>query len=143
MPQPCQVSQRRFLWDQSCSSRFRSMLSTDASPRRPPIPVSCTNWTPCCRNRWSAWPGMGGRHPPESMVGIARIMHSICLLSLPVLLVLYDRNLDLVTRAFPVMIMLLPYFMFEALIGPWLIVKGFNSSAIASQSAKTEMNELE
>ena len=27
------------------------------------------------RNWWSAWPGMGGRHPSESMVGMARIMH--------------------------------------------------------------------
>lgn len=27
------------------------------------------------RNRWSAWPRMGGRHPSESMVSMARIMH--------------------------------------------------------------------
>jgi hypothetical protein len=27
------------------------------------------------RNRWSAWPGMSGRHPSESMVGMIRITH--------------------------------------------------------------------
>jgi predicted AAA+ superfamily ATPase len=74
VPQPCQVSQRRFLVDQIGCPGFWSMPSTDSNSRRPPIPVFRKNWTHCCRNRWSAWPGMGGRHPSESMVGMTRIM---------------------------------------------------------------------
>ena len=35
----------------------------------------------------------------------------------------------------------LPILPFELAIGVWLIVKGFNSSAIVSESAKTELNE--
>ena len=37
---------------------------------------------------------------------------------------------------------LLPILPFELAIGIWLIVKGFNSSAIASESAKTDLNEV-
>jgi len=77
MPQQSQVSQRRFLLDQSCLPGFRSMPSTDSKPRRPPIPVPRKNWTPCHRNDWSAWLGTGGRHPSESMVGMARIMQLV------------------------------------------------------------------
>lgn len=45
---------------------------------------------------------------------------AVCLLSIPVLLVLYDRDL---TRA---MVMGLPYAPYELFLGVWLIVKGFN-----------------
>ena len=45
---------------------------------------------------------------------------AICLLTIPVLLVLYNRNL---TQA---MILGLPYAPFELVLGIWLIVKGFN-----------------
>lgn len=44
---------------------------------------------------------------------------AVCLLSIPVLLVLYDRDL---TR---LMILGLPYAPFEPVLGIWLIVKGF------------------
>ena len=80
MPQPCAVSQRRFLVDQICCSGFQSMPSTASKPWRPPLPVFRKNWTPCCRNRWSAWPGTGGRHPSESMVAIARITQATLIL---------------------------------------------------------------
>src|SRR6266487_5145779 len=36
----------------------------------------------------------------------------------------------------------IPGGLWEVFIGVWLIAKGFNSSAIASESAKTEINEL-
>ena len=36
----------------------------------------------------------------------------------------------------------IPILQFELAIGIWLIVKGFNSSAIASESGKTEINEV-
>jgi hypothetical protein len=80
MPHLCKVSQRRSLWDQSCSI-FWSMSSTDSEPRRPPIPVPRKNWTPCAgtagrhasewvdgihRNRWSAWPGLCKLTPQQS-----------------------------------------------------------------------------
>ncbi len=61
---------------------------------------------------------------------------AVCLLSIPVLLGLYDR--DFLPAA---MILALPYVPYELFLGVWLIVKGFNSSAIASQSEKTDMNE--
>jgi hypothetical protein len=60
---------------------------------------------------------------------------AICLLSTNVLLALYDRDVG------SVMILALPYFPFELVLGIWLIVKGFSSSAIASESAKTDINE--
>jgi hypothetical protein len=60
---------------------------------------------------------------------------AICLLSIPVLLVLYDRNFE------SPMILLAPYIPYELFLGVWLIVKGFNSSAIVSESAKTDINE--
>jgi len=40
------------------------------------------------------------------------------------------------------MIVLLPGGLFEIILPIWLIVKGFNSSAIASESVKTELNEI-
>jgi len=45
---------------------------------------------------------------------------AVCLLSIPVLVVLYDRDL---TSA---MVMGLPYAPYELFLGVWLIVKGFN-----------------
>ena len=36
----------------------------------------------------------------------------------------------------------LPILPFELAIGVWLIVKGFSSSAIASESGKTDINEV-
>ncbi|GAH88096.1 unnamed protein product, partial [marine sediment metagenome] len=36
----------------------------------------------------------------------------------------------------------LPGGLLELFLGVWLIVKGFNSSAIASLSAKTDINEI-
>ena len=75
MPQNCKISQRRLLLDQKRAQGFRSMSSTESRPRRPLIPVSPKKRTPCHWNRWSAWPGTGGRHPSESPVDMARIMH--------------------------------------------------------------------
>lgn len=43
---------------------------------------------------------------------------AISLVSINILLVLFDRNIDLQ------MLMLAPYLVFEALIGPWLMIKG-------------------
>ena len=47
---------------------------------------------------------------------------AVGLISIPVLLVLYDRDF----RARPVMILGAPYAPFELVLGLWLIVKGFN-----------------
>jgi len=46
---------------------------------------------------------------------------AVCLLSIPVLFLLYDR--DFLSR--PVMIMGLPYAPYELFLGVWLIIKGF------------------
>jgi hypothetical protein len=46
---------------------------------------------------------------------------SVCLMSIPVLLTLYDR--DFLTAA---RVLYLPYLPFELVLGVWLIVKGFN-----------------
>ncbi len=54
---------------------------------------------------------------------------AVCVLSITVLLVLYDRNLNSVIRAFPVLLMLIPYMLFEALIGPWLMIKGIREES--------------
>ena len=51
-----------------------------------------------------------------------------------VLLVMFGFNLEL--------ILFLPLGVNEIFLGVWLIVKGFNSSAIASLSAKTDINEI-
>jgi hypothetical protein len=40
------------------------MPSTDSEARRPPIPASRKNWTPCA--------GTGGRHGPEWVDGMAQ-----------------------------------------------------------------------
>jgi hypothetical protein len=61
---------------------------------------------------------------------------AVCLLSINVLLALYDRDLG------RVMILVAPYAPYELVLGVWLIVKGFNSSAIFSESAKTDINEV-
>ena len=45
---------------------------------------------------------------------------AVCLVTISSLLVLYNRDFK------PVMIMALPYFPFEVVLGVWLIVKGFN-----------------
>ena len=42
----------------------------------------------------------------------------------------------------PVMLMVMPIAVFEMVFAGWLIVKGFNPSAIISQPAKTVTNEL-
>ncbi len=47
---------------------------------------------------------------------------AICLLTIPVLLVLYNRDLEF----HPVMILALPYLPYELVLGVWLIFKGFN-----------------
>jgi hypothetical protein len=47
---------------------------------------------------------------------------AVCLLSITVVLVLYDRDFKLS----PVMILALPYLPFELFLGVWLIFKGFN-----------------
>jgi hypothetical protein len=47
---------------------------------------------------------------------------AVCLLTIPTLLGLYDRDFDFI----PVMIMGLPYVPYELFLGVWLIVKGFN-----------------
>jgi len=54
---------------------------------------------------------------------------AVCVLSITVLLVLYDRDLNSVIRAFPLVIILIPYMLFEALIGPWLMVKGIREES--------------
>ena len=77
MPHKCKISQRRLLLGQKRDRGFRSMSSTASRTRRPPIPVFPKKWTPCHWNEWSAWPGTGGRHPSESPVGMARIMHML------------------------------------------------------------------
>ena len=51
---------------------------------------------------------------------------AVSLVSINVLLVLYDRDIDLV------MIMLAPYLVFEALIGPWLMIKGIRDGSEAT-----------
>jgi len=48
---------------------------------------------------------------------------SICLLSINVLLALYDPDVG------KIMIMGIPYLVFEALIGPWLMVKGIRDDS--------------
>ncbi len=50
------------------------------------------------------------------------------------LLVIFDSSI--------VVILSLPVGLFEIFLGVWLIVKGFNSSAIASGSAQTDINEI-
>jgi len=51
---------------------------------------------------------------------------SICLLSIPVLATLYDPDFGSVMI---LGIMYLPYFVFEGLIGPWLMVKGIRDGS--------------
>jgi hypothetical protein len=47
---------------------------------------------------------------------------AVCLLTVPVLLGLYNRDL----ASTPVMLMALPYAPYELVLALWLIVKGFN-----------------
>jgi hypothetical protein len=47
---------------------------------------------------------------------------AVCLLTMPVLFGLYDRDFDFI----PVMMLGLPYLPYELFLGVWLIVKGFN-----------------
>ncbi len=62
---------------------------------------------------------VSGYVPPAlSLWGFA----AVCLLTIPYLLVLYNRDF----KSHPVMIMALPYLPFEVFLGVWLIVKGFN-----------------
>ena len=51
---------------------------------------------------------------------------AVSLVSINVMVVLFDRNIELQ------MIMLAPYLLFEALIGPWLMVKGIRDGSEAS-----------
>ena len=48
---------------------------------------------------------------------------AVSLVSINILLVLFDRSIDLQ------MIMLAPYLVFEALIGPWLMIKGISDGS--------------
>ena len=48
---------------------------------------------------------------------------SVSLVLINILLVLFDRSIELQ------MIMLVPYLLFEALIGPWLMIKGIKSGS--------------
>ena len=48
---------------------------------------------------------------------------AVTLVAINVMLVLYDRNIELQ------MILLAPYLLFEALIGPWLMVKGIRDGS--------------
>jgi hypothetical protein len=52
---------------------------------------------------------------------------AVSLVTINILLVLYDRSFDLV------MIALAPYLVFEALIGPWLMVKGIRRGSETMQ----------
>jgi len=61
---------------------------------------------------------------------------AVCLLSINVLLGLYDRDVGFVW------ILCGPYIPYELVLSVWLIVKGFNPSAIASESAKADINEI-
>jgi len=49
---------------------------------------------------------------------------AVSLVSINILLVLFDRNIELQ------MILLAPYLVFEALIGPWLMVKGIRDDSV-------------
>jgi hypothetical protein len=49
---------------------------------------------------------------------------AVSLVAINVMLVLYDRNIELQ------MILLAPYLVFEALIGPWLMVKGIRDDSV-------------
>jgi hypothetical protein len=51
---------------------------------------------------------------------------TVCLVLIKSLLALYDRDLD---RLIPDVIIGAPYIVFEALIGPWLIVKGIRDGS--------------
>jgi hypothetical protein len=46
--------------------RFRWMPSTRSGPCRPAVPTGWRPVFPGCRNRWSPWFGISGRHAPES-----------------------------------------------------------------------------
>jgi hypothetical protein len=52
---------------------------------------------------------------------------AVCLVSINVLLVLYDPTFGLI------MVALAPYLVFEALIGPWLMIKGIRGGAETRQ----------
>jgi hypothetical protein len=53
---------------------------------------------------------------------------AVSLVSINVMLVLFDRNIELQ------MVMLAPYLVFEALIGPWLMVKGIRDGSETRQT---------
>jgi hypothetical protein len=61
---------------------------------------------------------------------------AVCLVSINVLLMLYDRNMELI------MIMLAPYLVFEALIGPWLMVKGLRDRSGTSYTLASSQSSL-
>jgi hypothetical protein len=58
-----------------------------------------------------------------------------CLLSINVLLVLFDPDIG------NIWVLLAPYVPYELVLGVWLIVKGFKSSTDVSEPAKTDMGE--
>ena len=58
-------------------------------------------------------------------------------------LVLIDGTLLEVLGYDPGLVLGLPMALNEVFLGVWLIVKGFDSSTIASGSAKTDINEME
>jgi hypothetical protein len=81
-------------------------------------------------DRWTAWP----EHVVD-FIGIRRGLAAASLAFLGTMLVLFDYNVPLY--------LFLPVLPFELAIGVWLIVKGFNESAFASESPETAMNGTE
>ena len=61
-----------------------------------------------------------------------------CLLLISTLLILYDRDFF----SSPANILIIPYIPYELFLGIWLLFKGFNSSAINSLSAKTDIKKV-
>ena len=76
MTQLCKISQRRFLFDQFCST-FLTMPSTESKRCRPPIPVypgkavgmPSEQVVGMIQNEWTASIRIDGRHEPDYAVG--------------------------------------------------------------------------
>ena len=61
---------------------------------------------------------------------------SVFLVTINTLVVLYDRDNDLI------MIMLVPYLLFEGLIGPWLMVKGIRQDSEADADGNLRLDTI-